>query len=179
MTEEQFIPTQKSRMGRENQVYSIVTGARLVAGCVCLTPGHDRVLLLSSSADRNKWIIPKGGVENDEPDYKITAERETWEEAGCIGKITKSLGVIEDMRPPKDWNTNFRNEKHEDNVITHPPRSEFHIYEMEIEKLEEIFPESDKRDRKLATYEEAKAELIRSKRPELLEALERSSIHKA
>ena len=173
-----------SRIGRENQVYSERTGARLVAGCVCLNNDHTKVLMINSSADRNKWIIPKGGVESDEvvtdasgePDYTKTAIRETWEESGCIGDIVKKLGFVEDMRPPKEWNKDFRNEVHTDNVVVNPPRSEFHIYEMHMITLKDDFPEAKKRNRKLATFEEAKQDLIRAKRPELLEALTRSSI---
>lgn len=175
-----------ARTGRDNQVYSDRTGARLVAGCVCLNNDHTKVLMINSSADRNKWIIPKGGVENDEvmtdelgePDYSKTAIRETWEESGCLGEIVKNLGFVEDMRPPKEWNKNFRNEEHKDNIIVNPPRSEFHIYQMNIITLKDDFPESRKRNRKLATFEEAKQDLIRAKRPELLEALTRSSILK-
>ncbi|SMN22981.1 similar to Saccharomyces cerevisiae YOR163W DDP1 Polyphosphate phosphatase [Maudiozyma saulgeensis] len=175
-----------ARVGRENQVYSEKTGARIVAGCVCLTADHSKVLMINSSADRNKWIIPKGGVENDEVvtnadgtiDYSKTAIRETWEESGCVGEIVDKLGFVEDMRPPKEWNNNFKDEIHKDNIIVHPPRSEFHIFEMQIVKLKEEFPESQKRNRKLASFEEAKQDLINSKRPELLEALKRSSILK-
>ena len=177
-----LIPTtSKARTGREHQVYSPTTGARLVAGCVCLTSDHKQVLMISSSADKSKWIIPKGGVESDESGFEATAIRETWEEAGCLGKVTKSLGVVEDMRPPKEWNTreNFNRESKDGDVILHPPRSEFHIYEMEIEKLLDEWPESRKRDRKLCSYAVAREELVRSKRPELLEALNRSSIAKS
>ena len=162
-------------------MYSPSTGARLVAGCVCLTSDHKQVLMISSSADKNKWIIPKGGVESDESSFEATAIRETWEEAGCLGKVTRGLGVVEDMRPPKEWNTkeNFIKESKNSDVIQHPPRSEFHIYEMEIEKLLDEWPEKCKRDRKLCSYSVAKEELVRSKRPELLEALNRSSIAKS
>lgn len=162
-------------------MYSPTTGARLVAGCVCLTSDHKQVLMISSSADKNKWIIPKGGVESDESSFEATAIRETWEEAGCLGKVTRGLGVVEDMRPPKEWNTkeNFIKGSKNSDVIQHPPRSEFHIYEMEIEKLLDEWPEKCKRDRKLCSYSVAKEELVRSKRPELLEALNRSSIAKS
>lgn len=175
-----------SREGRDNQLYSAETGARVVAGCVCLTATLDKVLLISSSADRNKWIIPKGGVEIDEvqtgasgeQDYTRSAIRETWEEGGCVGEIVANLGTVQDMRPPKEWNNKFREETHTDNIIKHPPRSEFHIFEMQIATLRDEFPEAGKRDRKLATYSEAKRELEKAKRPELLEALNRSRIIK-
>lgn len=93
------VRSETAREGRENQVYSPVTGARLVAGCICLTPDKKQVLMITSSAHKKRWIVPKGGVEKDEPNYETTAQRETWEEAGCIGKIVANLGTVEDMRP--------------------------------------------------------------------------------
>lgn len=171
--------TTKSRIGRENQVYSPKTGARIVAGCVCLSKDRKKVVMISSSADKNRWILPKGGVEIDEPDYKLAALRETWEEAGCIGDIVANLGTIEDMRPPKEWNTDIASfAKNTNEVISHPPRSEFHFYEMEVTELSESFPESGKRDRKWFNYQEAKKQLLHAKRPELLIALDRSGIEK-
>lgn len=170
----------EARSGRANQVYG-EDGARLVAGCVCLTSDRHHVLMISSSANRNKWILPKGGIETDEPDYKQTAIRETWEEAGCTGEIVSSLGVVKDMRPPKAKmmdRATFERAKSDGEVNKNPPRSEFHFYELIIGKLEDNFPEMHKRDRKLFTYREAKQNLIEAKRPELLEALTRSSIIK-
>lgn len=173
--------TVEARVGRKNQVYSERTGARIVAGCVCLNAEKDQVLMISSSAHKDKWILPKGGVESDEPNYETAAQRETWEEAGCIGNIIQSLGTVEDMRPPKEWNKEFRKQVDTDlgdtqEIISHPPRSEFHFFELEITKLYEEFPESHKRQRKYFFYEQAKTELLKAKRPELLEALNRSSI---
>lgn len=179
MASDEVERTEQSRVGRENQVYSAKTGARIVAGCLCLSKDRKRVLMISSSAHRDRWIFPKGGVEKDEPDYKLTAQRETWEEAGCVGNILGDLGTIEDMRPPKEWNNDIAKfSKSQDEVISHPPRSEFHFYEMEVTELPEKYPESDKRGRKWFNYAEAKHQLLLAKRPELLEALNRSSIIK-
>lgn len=168
-----------ARVGRKNQVYSKITGARIVAGCVCLNEERNKVLMITSSASKEKWILPKGGVESDEPNYETAAQRETWEEAGCVGTIVKSLGVVEDMRPPKEWNMNYKgNEDTEngDTIIKHPPRSEFHFYELKVDQLFDEYPECYKRKRRYFLYEDAKRELIKAKRPELFEALNRSSI---
>ena len=116
------VRSETAREGRENQVYSPVTGARLVAGCICLTPDKKQVLMITSSAHKKRWIVPKGGVEKDEPNYETTAQRETWEEAGCIGKIVANLGTVEDMRPPKDWNKDikqFENSRKDSEVAKH------------------------------------------------------------
>lgn len=175
----ELVRTLVARTGRENQVYSAVTGARIVAGCICLSVDKRLVLMISSAARKDRWIFPKGGVEKDEPDYESAARRETWEEGGCVGDIVRELGTIEDMRPPKKWNKNLKEfAQSEDEVIQHPPRSEFHFFEMIVTELVQTYPESKKRDRKWFSYDEAKNQLISAKRPELLEALNRSSIVK-
>lgn len=138
---------------------------------------HSKVLLISSTGQKKRWVLPKGGVEMDEAEYVDSAIRETWEEAGVTGKIIRSLGMIDDLRPPKEWNTNkeeFLNQE----ILKHPPRSEFHFFEMVVEKEYDEFPESNKRSRKWVSYHEAIEELINAKRLELKEAVERSSILK-
>lgn len=175
----EVLRTEAARVGRSNQVYSAATGARVVAGCICLSRDKDKVLMITSSAHKKRWIFPKGGVEKDEPDYKLTAQRETWEEAGCVGSIGSDLGTIEDMRPPKEWNKDLQSiGKETGGVIKHPPRSEFHFYEMEVTELVDKYPESNKRKRDWFSYSKAKEQLLLAKRPELLEALERSAINK-
>lgn len=61
-------------------------------------------------------------------------------------------------------------------ILKHPPRSEFHFFEMIVEKEFDTFPESYKRQRKWVTYREAVEELRSIKRLELVEAVERSSV---
>ncbi|GAV53002.1 hypothetical protein ZYGR_0AI02840 [Zygosaccharomyces rouxii] len=174
-----LVRTQVARTGRENQVYSALTGARIVAGCVCLSKDKQQVLMISSAAKKERWIFPKGGVEKDEESFECSARRETWEEAGCVGDIVRELGTVEDMRPPKKWNKNLKAfAQSEGDIIQHPPRSEFHFYEMIVSELVESYPEKHKRDRKWFSYVDAKQQLIAAKRPELLEALNRSSIVK-
>ncbi len=87
----------------------------------------------------------------------------------------KSLGVIDDLRPPKEWNTN-KEEFMNSEILKHPPRSEFHFFEMIVEKEYDTFPESHKRQRRWVTYQEAIDELKSNKRLELVEAIERSSV---
>ncbi|AET38632.1 polyphosphatase DDP1 Ecym_3128 [Eremothecium cymbalariae DBVPG len=176
-----FVRTAHSRVGRENQMYSALTGARLVAGCVALNEDKTKVIMIQSTTSGSRWVLPKGGVEADEPDFKDTAKRETWEEAGVIGDIVRYLGPIEDMRPPKNWNEDvsaFTKAKSGSAVLKHPPRSEFHFYEMKVSELAKDYPEKRKRDRQWFTYSEAKKQLELAHRPELLEALDRSGIVK-
>lgn len=155
-------------------MYSAKTGARLVAGTVILSRDRNKVLLISSEARPDCWIVPKGGVEKDEPDPEASAIRETWEEAGVTGKIVRSLGIVEDKRPPKTWPSDTT----QGALSTWPPRSEFHFYELEFEAMDDVFPECHKRKRYWATYSEAKDKLMWDNRAELVEALERSSINK-
>lgn len=61
-------------------------------------------------------------------------------------------------------------------ILKKPPRSEFHFFEMIVGKEYDTYPESHKRQRKWVTYEEAIEELTAIKRPELVEAVKRSSV---
>jgi diphosphoinositol-polyphosphate diphosphatase len=52
------------------------------------------VLLISSSRNNENWIIPGGGIEdNENPEH--AAEREVYEEAGVQGRLGRLLGVFE------------------------------------------------------------------------------------
>ncbi|CDK26298.1 unnamed protein product [Kuraishia capsulata CBS 1993] len=170
-----FIKTEKARTGRENQVYS-PEGARIVAGCIALSEDKHKVIMITSSKHTNRWILPKGGVEKDEiTDYSKAAERETWEEAGVLGVVTRELMVVHDFR--------FKGKKKGLNVDTiidgeSIPKSEFHFYEMTVEELATSWPEGNNRSRRWCTYSEAKHELIKARRLELLDALNDSNIIK-
>ncbi|KAI5958728.1 uncharacterized protein KGF55_005726 [Candida pseudojiufengensis] len=164
------VKSTEARQGRDNQVYNEETGARIVAGCICLNESKDKVIMISSSKHKDKWILPKGGNEKDESELE-TAVRETWEEAGVEGIIIKKLPVVLDSRGSKapiikgDFNK----------II---PKSEFHFFELQVDQLNMNWPEMKKRDRRWCTYSEAKHELKKSNRIELVEALHQSSIIK-
>ncbi|KAK9454149.1 hypothetical protein V1511DRAFT_502896 [Dipodascopsis uninucleata] len=156
-----------AREGREKQRYS-ASGARLVAGVVPLSRDKQKVLVVSSMQRQDRFIVPKGGYEIDEPTPEDAALREAWEEAGVTGNITVGLGVIEDSRPAKYFESNT------DRAI--PPRAEYHFFEMIVDRVHDQWPESNKRLRKWITYKEATSGII--DRPELLDALSKSSINK-
>lgn len=165
-----------SRVGRANQRYNPETGSRMVAGCICLNQDKDKVIMILSSAHPNKWVLPKGGIELDEgDDFIVSAVRETWEEAGCEGKIAQKLPVVYDSRGDKapilDQGQDF-------NPKVVIPKTEFHFYEMVIDTLHKEWPEMHSRNRRWCTYSEAKHELIKSKRAELIDALNLSNIIK-
>lgn len=164
----EFVKTATERVGRSGQVYNRANNARLVAGCLILNDTQDKVLMISSTKHKDRWVLPKGGVEIDECDNFVkSAQRETWEEAGVTGRILKKLPIVQDHRAAGG--------AVEGQFI---PKSEYHFYEMAIEELAKEWPEMEMRDRKWCSYSEAKHELIKSKRPELVVALNDSSIIK-
>ena len=59
---------------------------RQAAAAMFRGAGDKRELLLVTSRDTGRWIVPKGWIEDDE-DGAQAALRETWEEAGMIGEV--------------------------------------------------------------------------------------------
>ncbi|KAF9361722.1 hypothetical protein BGX34_006965 [Mortierella sp. NVP85] len=129
--------SQVAREGRDKQLYD--NGARLVAGCVPIDKQGRRVLLVGSTKKKGEWVLPKGGWENDETQEEAAA-RETWEEAGALGRIVGHLGEYE----------------HKVNKRTGIPESVFIFFEMEVEKIEAEYPEMRKRERRWFPFEQAK-----------------------
>jgi diphosphoinositol-polyphosphate diphosphatase len=108
-------------------------------------------------------VLPKGGWETDEATASVAAVREAWEEAGVKCVVTQDLGTIADKRAPKQ-------------LSGKAPAALFQFFEATVEKEESVWPEMNKRGRDWMTYAKAKEAL--KGRPELLEALERSSLVK-
>lgn len=174
-------PTE-SRIGRLNQRYNPETGARMVAGCICLNTSRDKLVMISSLLYQGKgsgiapkkWVLPKGGIELDESDdFVVTAVRETWEEAGVEGRIVTKLPIVLDSRGSKA--PVIYGDFHPDDVM---PKTEFHFYELAVDLLSPEWPEGDRRERRWCTYSEAKHELLKAKRPELVQALDLSGVFK-
>ncbi|KAI7891706.1 NUDIX hydrolase domain-like protein [Mucor mucedo] len=115
------------RHGHAQDVFD-ENNVRQVAGCLPIDPIHKRFLLVSSSSNPGSWVIPKGGWEKDETQQQA-AMRETWEEAGIKGIITRHIGVFA--------------EKSKTGVKAH-----HWIYEMEIIEVTKKFPEMKKRERR-------------------------------
>ncbi|EXJ90833.1 hypothetical protein A1O1_03938 [Capronia coronata CBS 617.96] len=150
-----------SRVGSDNQRYG-PKGERLVAGVVPLSADKTRVLLIQST-HRNGWVLPKGGWELDEATASAAACREAWEEAGIICQVEKDLGHIPDTRPTTA-------------VTKNAPKASYHFFEATVTEERTEWPEKHKRTRQWYAYAQA-AQLLNS-RPELLEALRRSSVKK-
>lgn len=108
--------------------------------------------------------MPKGGWEADEATQQDAACREAWEEAGIECKVEKDLGDIEEKR------TEAQIKKYGASA----PRAKYRFFEVKVKEEKATWPEQHKRDRQWMSYARAK-DVLRD-RPELLEALERSSI---
>lgn len=152
----------ESRVGRVKQRYG-PDGSRLVAGVVAVSADRRKVLVMESTNRASHWVLPKGGYETDEARPEDAACREAWEEAGITGRVTRTLGEIKDPRPPNA-------------VPKGQPRSLYYFFEFHVEREEERWPEMHKRKRRWLTYEEASACFLSMNRPELKEALDRSSV---
>ena len=135
-------------------------GERLVAGVVPLSADKTKVLVIQSTR-RAGWVLPKGGWETDENTAQEAACREAWEEAGVVCKVQKDLGKITEMRKAEQ-------------LTQEAPKAMYQFYEVSVEKEAEKWPEQHKRGRQWMTYQQAKSVL--ATRPELMEALNRSSI---
>ncbi|EEA26557.1 hypothetical protein TMatcc_005163 [Talaromyces marneffei ATCC 18224] len=151
----------ESRVGRTNQRYG-TKGERLVAGIVPLSADKTKVLMIQS-AGPGGWVLPKGGWELDEPTAQQAAQREAWEEAGVICTVQRDLGVIPDMRPATL-------------LTTSAPKASYQFFEAIVSREEAQWPEMHKRKRQWVTYAQAASALVN--RPELLEALNRSSLRR-
>ncbi|QLI71282.1 Diphosphoinositol polyphosphate phosphohydrolase aps1 [Metarhizium brunneum] len=146
----------QSRTGRNKQRYNS-KGERLVAGVVPLSPDLNFVLLIQSTR-RKGWVLPKGGWETDES-CQEAATREAWEEAGITIQIDYDLGTIDEKRPPK----------------SSKDRSRYSFFQVTVLSEVEDWPERHKRERQWFTYTQALDAL--ATRPELQEALQRSTIN--
>jgi len=138
-------------------------GERLVAGIVPLSADHKLVMLIQSTRHFG-YVLPKGGWETDEPTQEQAAKREAWEEAGVIVKVERSLGQICEQRKPEQ-------------LTPHAPKAAYYFFDAVVEEEMAEWPEKHKRRRKWMTYTEA-MEVLKD-RPELCEALNRSSIDKS
>ena len=137
------------------------SGERLVAGVVPLNEAKTHVLLIQSTR-RAGWVLPKGGWESDETCTEA-AQREAWEEAGIVCNVDYDLGTITETRAPKQ-------------MSKEAPKALYQFYEVTVTREESDWPEKHKRNRQWANFAEA-SEALKA-RPELLEALNRSTIRR-
>ena len=84
----------KVKSSVDERIYD-VDGYWLRAACVCVKDDSEaEVLLVSSSAHPERWIIPGGKIQpKEEPE--TSAMREAMEEAGVKGRLGRCLGVFD------------------------------------------------------------------------------------
>jgi 8-oxo-dGTP pyrophosphatase MutT (NUDIX family) len=116
-------------------------GARIQYGALCWQMGeHDVEVLLITSRDTGRWIIPKGWpMPGLAPE--ASAEQEAWEEAGVQGEINPlSLGRYGYQKGLS--------------VSTTVPCA-VGVYGLKVARLADSFPEVNERHRKWFTVSEA------------------------
>ncbi|KAI5791634.1 NUDIX hydrolase domain-like protein [Peziza echinospora] len=177
--------TMEARTGRSKQRYS-PDGSRLVCGVVALSDDKRKILVVESTHRKNHWVLPKGGYETDEATPEDAALREAWEEAGITGHIVKCLGEIPDPRlvtttspstppttPPSN-NSAIPQGAAPTKIVRN--KSLFIFFEVGVDREESHWPEMHKRTRRWLTFDEASKCFEKMGRPELLEAVKRSSV---
>ena len=93
-----FRPIGAGRVRPHVEIEDREPGARQAAARVMRERKGRREVLLITSRDTGRWIVPKGWIEDDE-DGATAAEREAWEEAGVISTaVGKSLGSYEYLK---------------------------------------------------------------------------------
>lgn len=125
--------------------------AQYGAICLRLVPDSDRALeiLLITSRDTGRWVIPKGWGTAKKKSYEI-AKQEAWEEAGVKGRVwKKALG-------------SYHYEKRVEGGGAVQARVRVHL--IMVSRIEEDFPEKGQRTLRLFAPDKA-AEAVRE--PEL------------
>jgi 8-oxo-dGTP pyrophosphatase MutT (NUDIX family) len=84
-------------------------------------------VLLITSRDRRKWVMPKGDIPNG-MSPPASAAKEAWEEAGVIGQVsTEKIGTYKYRKQGKNYRVN--------------------MYLLPVETLSEDYPEAGHRQR--------------------------------
>nr|WP_136685928.1 NUDIX hydrolase [Rhodobacter xinxiangensis] len=106
-------------------------------GTLCWKRKNDRLrILLITSRETGRWVIPKGWPKQHVPDADM-AMREAWEEAGVTGKIApRAIGTFDYAKVMS---------READIEVALPCRVE--VYPMEVLDLSRRFPEAKQRKR--------------------------------
>lgn len=119
--------------------------------------GTEREYLLVTSRDTGRWVLPKGWIKKGKSAERSALE-EGWEEAGIVPKKTKPELV-----------GSYLYDKKFDKGLATPV--EVSVYQIELSKLENKFPEASERKRRWMTRDEAAAAVNEPTLTKLLQSL--------
>jgi diphosphoinositol-polyphosphate diphosphatase len=127
----------KVKIPPEDRIYDS-DGYWLRAACVCVKDhSESEVLLITSSAHPDRWIVPGGKMQlNESPEF--SAMREAIEEGGAIGLLGRSLGTYD--------NTDRRHRTK--------------VFVLYVNQLAEDYDDKDLRRRKWFSVDEAQKLLV-------------------
>jgi 8-oxo-dGTP pyrophosphatase MutT (NUDIX family) len=125
------LTVKKAELGRARK--------QVAALCWRMAEGAPEVLLVTSR-ETGRWVLPKGWVPKDLSPYEA-AKREAWEEAGAEGKIARdSIGRYA-------YRKLFASEKEVPCLVS--------VFSMRVDGLARDFPERDERGRRWFSPEAA------------------------
>lgn len=125
------------------------------AGALAWLPDTDPIrIVLVTSRRTGRWVFPKGGIDPGMTAPR-TAAQEALEEAGVEGEpAPEPIGSYRTLkiRPPQVWTI------------------EVALYPVRVERILDVWDESDRRVRRFATLEEARALLADASMSRLAES---------
>jgi 8-oxo-dGTP pyrophosphatase MutT (NUDIX family) len=123
--------TYLARLSKEvSKIFEGQAAEQYAAICYRLTPGGEVEVLLVTTRDSKRWIVPKGWAIDKMKPHKI-AEREAWEEAGVKGKAKKRAYGYFTYIKSLDTGENL------------PSVVQVHL--LEVKKIDQRFPERGQR----------------------------------
>jgi diphosphoinositol-polyphosphate diphosphatase len=142
-----------SRTGRDAQRYS-AKGERMVIGTIPFTAeSPPRVLLINSRKHPEEWLLPKGGWESDETRAEC-AVRESWEEAGVVGKLVSLQGAAQEEEREREREKEGGEDKDQPLLLDFSVQGKNHdqlhtYYALLIADMKADWPERAERGRQL------------------------------
>ena len=125
---------------------------QFAALCYRVSKGKTQVLLITSR-DTGRWVIPKGWPISGKKPHEAAAQ-EAWEEAGVTGKVKpKVLGIY-------SYSKHMGKGTNKPMVVA--------VFALKVKKMDDDFPEAGQRRRKWVSPKKAAA---RVKEPELAKIL--------
>jgi diphosphoinositol-polyphosphate diphosphatase len=133
-------------------------GEHILGGFVAISADKSKVLIIRSIR-RNEWVLLKGRLGSVDKTLADPAICKAWEEVGITVTIVRYLGMINGQR-----------------VATSLPlgKESYCFYEAKVQLEYDSFPQAHWRSPVWVSYKTAQE--VMSKRPDFLEALNRSSI---